>query len=211
MNQSDFNLGDGGDNALLARYLDEVERDFDFLLTPHSDRRVRRLGVRQRNYVGRLMQRGGGAPLAAEERQILPLQMEDALLRAIREQVLNDPEVGPNDHFLIKINSNRLRHSYHSSRMCVRDWLDNTLPAREIMQQILRMLNSNEQFRLDDSFSLHISHIQDPGQGSRNQRTRIGTTTLEKLLDLKKSMVKTRTRTNCAVRVPSSPRKPTAT
>ena len=121
-----------------------MERGFDFLLTPHLDRRVRRLGVRHRNYVGRLMQRGGGAPLAAEERQILPRQMEEALQRAIREQVLNDPEVGPNDHFLININSNRLRHSYHSSRMRVRDWLDNTLRAQEIMQQISRMLNSND-------------------------------------------------------------------
>ena len=190
MNHSDFNLDDKEDNALLAHHLDEVERGFDFLLTPHLDRRVRRLGVRKRNYVERLMQLDGGAPLAAKERQILPRQMEEALQRAIREQVLNDPEVGPNDHFLININSNRLRHSYHSSRMRVRDWLDNTHRDQEIMQQISRMLNSNEQFRLDDSFSLHISHIQDPDQGTGNQRIRKGSMALEKLLDLKKSVVK---------------------
>ena len=190
MNQSDFNLDYEEDNALLAHHLDEVEQSFDFLLTPHLDRRVRRLGIGQRNYVGRLMQCGGGAPLAAEERQILPRQMEEALQCAIREQVLNNPEVGPNDHFYININSNRLRHSYHSSRMRVRDWLDNTLRAQELMQQISRMLNSNEQFRLDDSFSLHISHIQDLCQGAGNQRIRKGTMALKKLLDLKKSVVK---------------------
>ena len=132
------------------------------------------------------MQRSGGAPLEAKERQILPRQMEEALQRARREQVLDDPEVGPNDHFLININSNRLRHSYHSSRMRVRDWLDNNLRAQEIMQQISRMLNSNEQFRLDYSFSLHISHIQYPVQGAGNQRIRKGTMALEKLLDLKR-------------------------
>ena len=71
----------------------------------------------------------------------------------IREQILNDPEVDPNDHFLININSIRLRHSYHSSRMRVREWINNDLRAREIMQQISYMLNSNEQFRLDGSFS----------------------------------------------------------
>ena len=119
-----FDLDDEEDNALLAQHLDEVERGFDFLLTPHLDRRVRRLGVRHRNYVGRLMQRGGGAPLQ-QPGQILPRQMEEALQRAIREQVLQDPEVRPNDHFLININSNRLRHSYHSSRMRVREWIDN--------------------------------------------------------------------------------------
>ena len=137
------------------------------------------------------MQRGGGAPLPVQQqRQILPRQMEEALQRAIREQVLEDPEVHPNNHFLININSNRLRHSYHSSRMRVREWINNDLRAREIMQQISRMLNSNEQFRLDDSFSLHISQIRDPGRGAGNKRIRKGSMALDKLLDLRKSVIK---------------------
>ena len=184
-----WNLDDEEDNALLADHLDEVERGFDFLLLPQLDRRVRRLGVTHRNYVGRLMQRGGAAPLRGQ-RQILPQQIEQALQRAIRDQILHDPEVRPNDHFLININSNRLRHSYHSARMRVREWMDNDLRAQEIMQQISRMLNSNEQFRMDDSFSLHVSHIRDPGRGSGNQRIRKASLALEKLLDLKKSVVK---------------------
>ena len=187
-----FDLDDDEDNALLAAHLDNGERGFDFLLTPHLDRRVRRLGVRHRNYVGRLMQRGGGAPLTAQPRHILPRQMEQALQRAIRDQILNDPEVERNDHFLININSNRLRHSYHSSRMRVREWIDNDLQAREIMQQISNMLNSNEQFRLDDSFSLHISHIRDPGRGAGNQRIRKASMALDKLLDSKKSVIQIR-------------------
>ena len=69
--------------------------------------------------------------------------------------------------------------------MHVRDWLDNTLRAQEIMQQISHMLNSNKQFRLDDFFSLHISHIQDPGQEAGNQRIRKRTMAVEKLLHLK--------------------------
>ena len=161
--QVDFDLDDEEDNVLLATHLEDVEHGFDFLLTPHLDRRVRQLGVHHRNYVGRLMQRGGGAPLPPNRQQILPRQMEQALQRAIREQVLQDPEVHPNDHFLININSNQLRHSYHSARMCVGEWMDNDLRVQEVMQQISGMLNSNERFQLDDSFSLHISHIRDPG------------------------------------------------
>jgi len=61
--RDDFNLDDEEDNALLANHLDDIEQGFDFLLTPHLDRRVHHLRVRHRNYVGRLMQRGGGAPL----------------------------------------------------------------------------------------------------------------------------------------------------
>ena len=144
LDEEEFDLDNEEDNALLADHLDEVEQGFDFLLTPHLDRRVRRLGVRHRNCVGRLMQRGGGAPLPVQQqRHILPRQMEEALQRTIREQILNDPEVQPNDHFLININSNRLRHSYHSSRMRVREWVNNDLRAREIMQQISRVLNAN--------------------------------------------------------------------
>ena len=136
------------------------------------------------------MQRGGGAPLPPEGRQILPRQMEQALQHAIREQLLQDPEVHSNDHFLININSNRLRHSYHSARMRVREWTDYDLRVQEVMQQISRMLNSNERFQLDDSFSLHISHVRDPGRGSGNKRIKKATMALEKLLDVKKSAVK---------------------
>ena len=184
--QLDFDLDDDEDDAILVNHVDDVERGFDFLLTPHLDRRVRQLGVRHRNYVGRLMQRGGAALLPPDRRQILPHQME----RAIREQVLNDPEVRPNDNFLININSNRLRHSYHSARMRVREWMDNDLCAQEIMQQIARMLNSNERFQLDDSFSLHILHIHDPGRGSGRRRIRKATMALEKVLDVKKSIIR---------------------
>ena len=46
MDHSEFDLDDEEDNALLAHHLEDVERGFDFLLTPQLDRRVRRLGVR---------------------------------------------------------------------------------------------------------------------------------------------------------------------
>ena len=134
------------------------------------------------------MQRGGGAPLPPDRRRILPRQLEETLQRAIRDQVLNDPEVSPQDHLLVNINSNRLRHSYHSSRLLVREWTESSPPGQKVMQQISRMLNSNEQFRMDDSFSLHVLHIRDPGRGSG--RVRKGRMALEKLLDIKKSVVK---------------------
>ena len=114
---SQFDLDDEEDNALLVDHLEDVERGFDFLLTPHLDQRVCRLSVRHRNYVGQLMQSGDGAPLPVNKRQILPCQMEEGLQGAIRDQILNDPEVDPNDYFLININSNLPRHSYACQRM----------------------------------------------------------------------------------------------
>ena len=74
--------------------------------------------------------------------------------------------------------------------MRVGEWMDNDLSVQEVMQQISRMLNSNERFQLDDSFSLHISNICDPSRGSGNKRIKKATMALEKLLDVKKSVIK---------------------
>ena len=41
---------------------------------------------------------------------------------------------------------------------------------------------------MDDTFSLHVSHIRDPGRGSG--RLRNGRLAIEKLLDAKRSVVK---------------------
>lgn len=48
-----------------------------FFLTPHLDHGVLHLGVQYRNYVGGLMQRGGGNHF--DRQHILPRKMEDAL------------------------------------------------------------------------------------------------------------------------------------
>ena len=109
-------------------------------------------------------------PLAAKERQILLRQMEEALQRAIHEQVLNDPEVGPNDHFLININSNRLRHSHHSSRMHVRDWLGNTVQAQEIMQQISLHVELQRTVSIGRFLLLtHFSHSRSRPRGRQSE------------------------------------------
>ena len=190
-NQSLFYFDDNEeDDQLLAEHADDFERGFDFILTPHLDRRVRHLNVHHRSYSARLMQRGGAAPidLNRTSRTNLPQQMEQAIHRAINEQVLQDPEVRPNDFLLININSNRLRHAYHSARLRVREWQQNTVRAREVLEQISRMLNSNEQFKMDNTFSLHISHIQDPGRGSGAPRKKLGTAPIEKILQNKKSV-----------------------
>ena len=105
------------DDTLHVDALDQVQ-GFDFLLSPHVDRRCRRLGVHHRAYTARVLQRGGGAPVGA--RPILPQQLEQALERAIRQQVARDPEVRPDDFLYVPLGSNRLRSNYNSARVTVR-------------------------------------------------------------------------------------------
>ena len=69
---------------------------FDFQLTPHIDRRVRKLGLCHCNYTAHLVQCGGGCtafPVSTPQ-QILPHQTKEVLQRAITSQVLTDEEVG---------------------------------------------------------------------------------------------------------------------
>ena len=87
MSQEDFLLNDEEDDAFLANHLEDLENGFDFVLTPHIDQRVCRLGVHHRNYTAHLVQRGGGGPLMPQHRP-LPHRLEDALQRAILSQVL---------------------------------------------------------------------------------------------------------------------------
>ncbi|KAL9952108.1 hypothetical protein ACROYT_G039315 [Oculina patagonica] len=194
---------DDGDE-LLADSVDQSVQDepgFDFQLFPHVDRRVRRFGLRHRNYTARLVQRGGGVDLSVPlgPRPVLAGEIEEALQRAINRQVLTDDAVRLDDHLLININSNRLRNAYHSRRLSVRDWRDNTLPARQVLDQLSNMLNSDQQFRIDDSFNLNISHIQDPGRGGRPPK--VGLDAIEKILDEKKSVIKiTNTDSLCCAR-----------
>ena len=77
MSQEDFLLNDEEDDAFLANHLEDLENGFDFVLTPHIDQRVCRLGVHHRNYTARLVQRGGGGPLMPQHR---PLPIDSKML-----------------------------------------------------------------------------------------------------------------------------------
>ncbi|KAL9960272.1 hypothetical protein ACROYT_G033710 [Oculina patagonica] len=169
---------------------DSEEEMFDFELTPHVDRRVRKFGLHMRNYTARITQRGGGdltVPLG--QRPVLAREISEALQRAIERHIIRDETVRDNDHLLININSNRLQNAYHSVRLRVRDWRDNNLPAQEVLQQITNMLNSNENFTMDDTFNMNISHVRDPGTGSTSRDIKLGLDPIEKILKEKKAVV----------------------
>ena len=55
------------------------------------------------------------------------------------------------------------------------------------MTQIQRLLNSNGQFALDDSFTLNVGHATDPGHGGG--RVRLGTIPIKQLLHHEKCLV----------------------
>ncbi|XP_073254414.1 uncharacterized protein [Porites lutea] len=173
----EMTLNDLEEDAACVAALDAAEQEqlaypLEFQLVPHVDRRVRKFGLHRRVFTTRLVQRGGALRPELIPRDQLPSLLEQALQIAIQRQVLDQPGVHDNDHLMINMSSNRLQHAYQSSRVRVRDWLQDTEPAQMMMQQLSKILNSNENFAIDDSFHIEVSHIRDSGVGDDLQHHR---------------------------------------
>ena len=160
-------------------------RSFEFELFPHTDRRARKFGVHRRVFTTRLNPFGD---LSKIPRPNLPGLITDALRRAISSQILNGRENGE-DFLMINMSSNRLHHSYQSHRVRVREWNNQERPAERLLNKMKATINSNEQFELDDSFHLEVTHIRDPGRGSGRKRRRLKTLHIEQMLKTKRSVI----------------------
>ena len=189
-----FSDGPEGDADCVAA-LDAAEQEqlaypLEFQLVPHVDRRVRKFGLHRRVFTTRLVQRGGALRPELIPRDQLPSLLDQALQIAIQRQVLDQPGVHDNDHLMINMSSNRLQHANQSSRVRVRDWKEGKEPAQMMLQQMSNILNSNENFAIDDSFHIEVSHIRDSGVGSGCRGLRLGTQPIEQFLRNKKSVVR---------------------
>ena len=186
-------LNDSAEEAACLEALQTAEADslpLEFELIPHVDRRVRKFGLHRRVFTTRLVQRGGALRPELIPRDQLPSLLDQALQIAIQRQVLDQPGVHENDHLMINMSSNKLQHAYQSSRVRVRDWKEGTEPAQMMLQQMSKILNSNENFAIDDSFHIEVSHIRDSGVGSGCRGQRPGTQPIEQFLRNKKSVVR---------------------
>ena len=183
---------DDGDDEVLAEALDQAELQLgggasdaiDFEFIPYTDRRARRFGVHRRVFTTRLSQTTN----TATNRGNIAQRIENGLRRAVMRQVLNGGE--DNDDFLfVNMSSNRLHHAYQSHRVSVGEWRRNEETVQRLFGMMSRILNSNQQFEMDDTFHLEVTHVRNPGRGSGTKRLKLGTKHIEKMLKSKKSVV----------------------
>ena len=97
------------------------------------------------------------------------------------------------DRIQVYLGSNRLRSSHTSAHESVGQWRDPLGASRQILDNISRLLNSNENFEPDDSLQLDITHISmpKPGRGKpKGSRKRwcFGTDNYGELLKNKRSV-----------------------
>ncbi|KAL9954813.1 hypothetical protein ACROYT_G042392 [Oculina patagonica] len=139
---------------------------FEFNLNPYVDRVSESMGVRERQYTANLRQRGQFIT-----RQNLNAELRDAVHEALQNLIRRE-EIPDSDHVYFNLASNRINHAYGYIRLPASEWLAGSSRVDGILDQMARVLNSNESFEMDDSFQLSFTHVRAPprGSGKRNQK-----------------------------------------
>ena len=162
---------------------EEGERYFCFEFEQFRDREARSYGVRRRSYHLRVQNPVESRPIGHAS---IVHQFEEGLAEVIDRLVEDLPE---HDRIQVYLGSRRLRSAHTSAHVSVGDWRQSLGPARQILDTISRMLNSNENFDMDETMELDLTHITmlQPGTGKRNLS--FGSANYTELLKQKKSII----------------------
>ena len=133
-------------------------------MNPYVDRRSDRMGVSERHYTANLRQEG----------QFIEQQrLTQALSEAIHTQIqtlIRSENIPGRDYVYFNLGSNCLNHAYGYRRLTADEWLQGSERVDRILEQMSRVLNSNEQFELDDSFQLSFTQGRAAPHGSGHKR-----------------------------------------
>ena len=141
---------------------------FEFNLNPYVDRISESMGVRERHYAANLRQRGQFIP-----RQNLNAELRDAVYRTLQNLILRN-RIPDADQLYFNMASNRLNHAYGYRRLPASEWMSGSSRVDGILDQMARVLNSNEHFEMNDSFQLSFTHVRAPPRGGRKQKLKPG-------------------------------------
>ena len=158
-----------------------------FEAQPMFERHSQRFGVHERVVRLRPVQQGRFMPQQ---------QLADALTRGLRravEDVLDAQEIPDADRFYVSLASNRLRSASNAFHVTAQEWRQNGLRAQVLLENLSKMLNSNENFEMDDSFNLSVVHVRPPPRGTGRKRSYVpGHQSNVRLKQVKRSVVEMR-------------------
>ena len=162
---------------------EEGERYFRFEFEQFRDREARSYGVRRRSYHLRVQNPVESRPIGHAS---IVRQFEEGLADVIDRLVEDLPE---HDRIQVYLGSRRLRSAHTSAHVSVGDWRQSLGPARQILDTISRMLNSNENFDVDETMELDLTHITMPQPGTGKRNLPFGSANYTELLKQKKSII----------------------
>ena len=137
---------------------------FEFKLNPYVDRISKSMGVRECHFTANLRQRGQFIT-----RQNLNAELRDAVYEALQNLILHE-RIPDRDNVYFNLASNRLNQAYGYRRLPASEWLAGSSRMDGILDQMARVLNSNENFEMNDSFQLSFTHVRAPPRGSGKKR-----------------------------------------
>ena len=144
----------------------EGARHLDFELQPYVDRESAKIGVRECHFSTRLRQTGNFIP-----QQNVTHELEQGLRRAMNNVLDND--MSDQDRLYFTIGSDRLTSKFQGWGVTVREWRQGSDRVDGLFQRMANSLNSNENFELEDSFQVSITHtyvVRQPPRGSGSKR-----------------------------------------
>ena len=157
---------------------------FDFRLDPFVDRRSQRLGVHERVFRARVHQRG-----TFDHHDQLAARFVEGL-RTSLAQMLQDPSIADRDRVYFHLASDRLRHAYDGWGLTAGEWRRDQGRVAGLLENLSRMLNSNENFQMDDTFHLSFVHVRaGPYGGGKKRKYLPGHQSSTRLKVMKKTVV----------------------
>ena len=105
-------------------------------------------------------------------------------------QVLDQIDIPDANRFYVSLASDRLRSASNAFFVTARKWRQDDLRAKTLIDNLSKMLNSNENVEMDDSFQLSVVHVQPPPHGTGRKRKYVpGHQSNVRLKQLKRSLV----------------------
>lgn len=123
---------------------------FTFHSEPMFRRTSQRMGVQEQVVNIRARQHGTSGP-SQNVTQALTQGLRDTVQRFLDQQRMTD-----GDRFYLNLSSDRLRNASNASFLTAREWRRDQARAKDLLDNLARMLNSQEQFEVEDSFNVRV-------------------------------------------------------
>ena len=101
-----------------------------------------------------------------------PKPSANAVHAALRNLICRK-NIPDRDYVYFNLATNRLNHAYGYRRLTAEEWLRGSDRVGRILQQMARVLNSNKQFELEDSFQLLFTQVRAAPQGSGGTKSKL--------------------------------------
>ena len=120
----------------------------------------------------------------------LGAEVVDALRKSLDQQIQEDSTLTPSTTLHFTMQSDAFNNAFQSTTFTVEEFQDNSVRLDTYLNSLADKLNSNQEFELDDTFTVETTFIRTPGSGSgHGKKYTPGKQAVDKLLSRKRSVI----------------------